>query len=366
MDPAARARIDQWKLSLLEVVSSAEQRLLDAAGCVGFSGTDARAIAAALEAGTSLGVEVEGAPRGDEQLHSALSRDDLARSLSLLRRELRVVRTDRGAQGLWLALGTLHIPADDARGAASIAAPLVLWPVELERDGSGFRIAPSRRAPIANPLLAAVLVRDHGLILASGELAGAAGVDELLGVAEGFATTRPGWRVDRAVCAGVFAPERAALWGDLEALGDALYASDGLIGHLAAQRGVALAQPSGAAAAAVTQRPRGIEQLLAPLDADVHQLAAVAAARAGATFVLSGPPGTGKSQTIANLLVDCASAGKTVLFESGKAPALDVVQQRLAALGLGELCMDLHAPGASGGQLAGQLARVLERPFRPG
>ncbi len=39
-----------------------------------------------------------------------------------------------------------------------------------------------------------------------------------------------------------------------------------------------------------------------PVPADSSQLDAVADAVGGRTFVLEGPPGTGKSQTITNLL----------------------------------------------------------------
>src|SRR5690606_9380729 len=95
-------------------------------------------------------------------------------------------------------------------------------------------------------------------------------------------------------------------------------------------------------------------------------LAAVAAAGAGASFVLQGPPGTGKSQTIANLIVHCVSQGKTVLFVTDKIAALEVVDQRLAAVGLGEFCLELHSHKAGRAQVLAQLGRVLERSFRPG
>src|SRR5262249_29034632 len=105
--------------------------------------------------------------------------------------------------------------------------------------------------------------------------------------------------------------------------------------------------------------------LIAPLDADASQLAAVAAAAAGASFVLQGPPGTGKSQTIANLIAHAVSHGKTVLFVTDKVAALEVVHQRLTAVGLGEVCLALHSHRAVRAQVVGQLGRVLERAFRP-
>lgn len=65
------------------------------------------------------------------------------------------------------------------------------------------------------------------------------------------------------------------------------------------------------------------------LNADSSQLAVVVVAAEGKNFVMVGPPGTGKSQTIANMIVHNLGLGRTVLFVSEKAAALDVVYRRL-------------------------------------
>jgi very-short-patch-repair endonuclease len=70
------------------------------------------------------------------------------------------------------------------------------------------------------------------------------------------------------------------------------------------------------------------------------------AAVKGKDFVLVGPPGTGKSQTIANLIAQCLAEGKRVLFVSEKIAALDVVYRRLREVGLGEFCLELHSSKA--------------------
>ena len=73
------------------------------------------------------------------------------------------------------------------------------------------------------------------------------------------------------------------------------------------------------------------------LQADSSQQEAIVAAKAGMSFVLQGPPGTGKSQTIANIIAECLGLGKTILFVSEKAAALEVVRNRLREAGLDEL-----------------------------
>ncbi len=83
-------------------------------------------------------------------------------------------------------------------------------------------------------------------------------------------------------------------------------------------------------------------RLVAP--ADPCQASAVAKAREEDALVIHGPPGTGKSQTITNIIGDSLVRGQRVLFVCDKRTALDVVANRLRAIGLGELCALIHDP----------------------
>ena len=64
---------------------------------------------------------------------------------------------------------------------------------------------------------------------------------------------------------------------------------------------------------------------------DQQELAALAGLTKPIT-VVTGPPGTGKSQVVVNLLASCAAAGKAVLFASKNNKAVDVVHERLNAI----------------------------------
>lgn len=78
--------------------------------------------------------------------------------------------------------------------------------------------------------------------------------------------------------------------------------------------------------------------------ADPCQTAAVEEASRARALVIHGPPGTGKSQTIANIIGDHLARGERVLFVCDKRTALDVVKYRLDALGIGHLCGVIHDP----------------------
>ncbi|MCG5500459.1 DUF4011 domain-containing anti-phage protein Hhe [Ectothiorhodospira lacustris] len=78
-------------------------------------------------------------------------------------------------------------------------------------------------------------------------------------------------------------------------------------------------------------------------DADSSQHSALIDAVDGKDLVIEGPPGTGKSQTITNLIAAAMAKGKKVLFVAEKLAALEVVRSRLDAAGLGEFCLELHS-----------------------
>ena len=78
------------------------------------------------------------------------------------------------------------------------------------------------------------------------------------------------------------------------------------------------------------------------LDADSSQHRAINRALGGESLVIWGPPGTGKSQTIANLISALIAQGRRVLFVAEKRAAIDMVVGRLARVGLSDLVLDTH------------------------
>lgn len=79
------------------------------------------------------------------------------------------------------------------------------------------------------------------------------------------------------------------------------------------------------------------------LDADSSQFEAIITVLNNKNLVIEGPPGTGKSQTISNLIATLLADGKKILFVSEKLAALEVVYKRLKEVGLGDFCLEVHS-----------------------
>ena len=94
--------------------------------------------------------------------------------------------------------------------------------------------------------------------------------------------------------------------------------------------------------------------------ADPCQSRAVRLARECQGLVIHGPPGTGKSQTITNIIGDHLARGERVLMVCDKRTALDVVARRLEHIGLGSLCALIHDPQHDQRNLYRQVREQLE------
>lgn len=102
-----------------------------------------------------------------------------------------------------------------------------------------------------------------------------------------------------------------------------------------------------------------MQDFAAPLPYDSTQLKAIRECSLGNSFILDGPPGTGKSQTIVNMIVNAFYHGKSVLFVAEKQAALEVVRQRLENLGLDMFALQLYSPNTNKANVFAQLNKVM-------
>jgi hypothetical protein len=278
----------------------------------------------------------------------AVSQDELEARLVDLYRTARNTLHEGGANTLFLALGFLSW-TKDANDDKRYRAPLILVPVTLDRKSarSGFTLTLHDDEPRFNPTLIEMLRQDFNLSLgvADGELPrDDAGLDlaAIWAAVSRAIKDIKGWEVTEEVALAMFSFAKYLMWKDLAERTEQLR-ENAVVRHL--MDTPREPYPSGVAFPNPRRLDREFvpEQTFCPLPADSSQLSAVMAAVLGKDFVLIGPPGTGKSQTIANLIAQCLAEGKRVLFVSEKIAALDVVYRRLREVGLGEFCLELHS-----------------------
>ena len=100
------------------------------------------------------------------------------------------------------------------------------------------------------------------------------------------------------------------------------------------------------------------------LDADSSQRSAIGTVLSGRSLVIHGPPGTGKSQTIANLIAALVARGRKVMFVAEKRAAIDAVLSRLKSVDLGDMVLDIHDGTRDRMRIARDLGEALDEAQR--
>lgn len=271
-----------------------------------------------------------------------------------------------GSNTLFLALGMLRwSPTGDTK--YSYRAPLILLPVKLERASAASPpyLRSHEDEPVFNLTLLEMLRQDFQLDIPGleGELvADESGIDvpRIWNLMRSKVRDVPGFEVVEDVVLSTFSFAKYLMWKDLsdrtEVLKQAPFVEH-VIDHPR--------EPYTHSASFI--EPRDIDRkidpsaLLAPLNADSSQIVAIHASTTDGDFVLEGPPGTGKSETIANIIAHNIGEGRRVLFVSEKMAALEVVYRRLSAAGLGDFCLELHSAKANKRAVLDQLGSAWDR-----
>jgi very-short-patch-repair endonuclease len=176
----------------------------------------------------------------------------------------------------------------------------------------------------------------------------------------------PGFRIDKRKVIGTFTYAKLPMVRDLEVAADLLADSDlvaAIAGDPQAQQVVA-APPEQLVPDFVDAARDDPKTDFSVLDADSSQRAAIEQVLAGRSLVIHGPPGTGKSQTIANLIAAMVARGRKVLFVAEKRAAIDAVLSRLTAVHLSDLVLDIHEGARDRQRIATELAAALDQAAR--
>src|SRR5690242_18174495 len=166
----------------------------------------------------------------------------------------------------------------------------------------------------------------------------------------------PGFEILRRRVIGTFTYAKLPMVRDLEAAGDLLADSD----LVAAIAGDAEAQRLVSADREPVSPSDDPEDDYSVLDADSSQRSAIDTVLEGRSLVIHGPPGTGKSQTIANLIAAMVARGRKVLFVAEKRAAIDAVLSRLVGVDLGDMVLDIHEGTRDRQRIAADLGATLD------
>lgn len=167
-----------------------------------------------------------------------------------------------------------------------------------------------------------------------------------------------GWTVSESSFIGIFSFTRFIMWNDLRNRKDDLLKND-IVKSLVDNR-IAFKNKTEPVNINDLDLMLAPNKYAIPLMADSSQTEAIVDASRGLSFVLNGPPGTGKSQTITNMIINSLYNKKTVLFVAQKMAALEVVKKRLDETGIGEFCIELHSNKAQKSDVLNQIKRILD------
>jgi len=298
------------------------------------------------------------------RLHTHLDEPEHARRLTDLFRAARNALDENGTNTLFAAVGFLEW-RETVHSDRVHRAPLLLVPVELKRKSvmEGFSLRRIDEETRLNVTLMEMLRQNFRKEIPGldplPEDDNGVNVGRVFQIFRDAVQQMVGWEVKSEVWLGQFSFTKFLLWKDLTDRLDDL-TRNRVVNHLVNEAGTPYPNPPD------DVHPRELDdrfhprEIFCPRSADSSQLAAVMAAAAGHDFVLEGPPGTGKSQTITNIIAHCLAEGKRVLFVAEKRAALDVVHRRLREDGLEPFCLELHSNKIGKADVLAQFDRSLK------
>lgn len=294
----------------------------------------------------------------NHRLRSVYTDGELSGVVKGLYRTAKTALEENGANTLYLALGMLRW-YESPRSTKPRYAPVILLPIEMVRKSAaqGYVIRLRDDEPQMNITLLEKLKQDFGIRIS--------GVDPLpmdehgidirrvLTIVRKAVMEQPRWDVLEAATIGIFSFSQFVMWNDIRNRTEDLMRNQ-VVRSLMEGKLCWDAKPLETGSTV----PEG--DVLLPMSADASQLYAIRTACQGESFVLHGPPGTGKSQTITSLIANALAQGRSVLFVAEKMAALEVVQKRLDNIGIGAFCLELHSNKTRKKDVLEQLRQATE------
>lgn len=278
---------------------------------------------------------------------------ELKNKLREIRNRARVAEQERGLNILYLAMGFLkwtEINGD------IVNTPILLLPCKLELNGprSPFQLTLIEDIPSINTMLN--IFEDLSLNLKE-TLSENEQPSDFFETLKNKISQHPDWTIDESICLTTFNFANISMWNDLNKLRDLGYTSNQIVNNFAGQQDNTIKDVDDFSYEDLdTNELKGgrlddiflSQNQFNVTDTDFSQLIAIEKAKLGKNLIIDGPPGTGKSQTITNIISSFLANGKSVLFVSEKKAALEVVKSRLDNCNIGDFCFELHSQNSAG------------------
>lgn len=299
----------------------------------------------------------------NKRIRSYLTESELQNALKFVYRTSRTAIEENGANSLFLVLGILKW-YETPKSIKPRFAPILLLPIDIIRRGgtNGYVIRTRDEEIILNITLVELLKQQFDINLSG--LNPLPKDDSGVDVKKIFAAIRTcirnqkRWDVVEESMIGLFSFNKFVMWNGIHTNADKL--KENLILASLMENCIKWQDTSQEVDAREIDKYIEPSGFAIPIDVDSSQLEAVIESGEGKNFILHGPPGTGKSQTITNMIANALYKGKRVLFVAEKMAALSVVQNRLAKIGLEPFCLELHSNKVTKTHFLAQLQKAIE------
>ena len=301
----------------------------------------------------------------DRLLQTELAREELQKRQYYIHQQAQSVFEEQGYSILYLALG--YLEWNESENAEQLnLAPLILIPVELERQKvrARFNLRWSGAELFPNLSLEAKLAEQGVELPILGTPEDKADIDVYFQAITDAIAEQENWSVVPDIYLDFFSFTKFVMYKDLEPEKWSINAHP-LLGSILGDSTNTTASGNGGLEPAEIDLKLPSQNLYHVMDADSSQIAVIEEIKNGKNLVVEGPPGTGKSQTIANAIAELLAVGKKILFVSEKMAALEVVKGRLDGVGLGDFCFELHSHKSNKRAVLNELERTVSAPPPP-
>ena len=297
------------------------------------------------------------------QLYAYEKKSDLDSDIKGLFRASRTALEENGANTLFLVLGLLKWYETD-KSVKPLYAPILMLPVDIVRKSSTRYVIRMRDEDmILNTTLVEYLRQQFSITISGLNPLPTddSGIDvkQVFAAVRNYIKEKSRWDVIEECVLGLFSFSKFVMWNDIHNNAEKML-ENGIIQTLVTGKLSLTEEEMKGVDAREIDKTKEPKSFAVPLDVDSSQLEAVIESGEGKSFLLYGPPGSGKSQTITNMIANALYNGKRVLFVAEKMAALEVVQKRLTKVGAGPFCLEMHSNKATKTHFLSQMERTMD------